>query len=258
MQGCEESTSTECLKIKAYFSTNELANGAAGTIPHENMCAPPKVFRIEDEDWNAKWRESMEPAQIADGWWVSPLWLPPPESDIAQWIRIEPKMAFGTGHHETTRLAAREIIGIGKPLPHSCLLDIGTGSGILCFIAERIGFETCIGIDIDPVCSENLHENLVLNTIHGGVHFAISPLAGISSKHHFSTIVMNMLFKESTPLLGDVTHLLQEDSLLIWSGILKEEKKHIIKMARSESLILEDEHEENEWWCGKFRYCKDT
>ena len=99
----------------------------------------------------------MKPALLANGFWVSPLWLTPPAS-AKYWIKIEPKMAFGTGHHETTRFTAVAIIACRRRINHSRILDIGTGSRVFCFTADACGASSCLGVEIDLQCCENLAE----------------------------------------------------------------------------------------------------
>ncbi|KMQ52583.1 Ribosomal protein L11 methyltransferase [Chitinispirillum alkaliphilum] len=207
---------------------------------------------VENQDWNAKWRETMEPVELTGGFWVSPQWLSPPESRKA-WIKIEPKMAFGTGHHETTRLAARELINSREWLKEKRLLDIGTGSGVLCFVAQICGSAFSLGLEIDSECRENLAENRELNSVEGGVEFIIGSLECVKIESLFDTVVMNMLYRESVPLLRNVTELLSDSGELIWSGILLEEKDEIIRLARDFGLKIAAESIENEWWCGKFK-----
>src|SRR3989339_2002561 len=88
--------------------------------------------RVEERDWNAEWKNGVTPVRLTDTITVYPAWLAPPvvrKSDII----ISPKMSFGTGHHETTRLCARLMETHAREA--GSLLDIGTGSGILAIVA---------------------------------------------------------------------------------------------------------------------------
>jgi ribosomal protein L11 methyltransferase len=168
------------------------------------------------------------------------------------WIKIEPKMAFGTGHHETTRLAAQEILTRKKWLAGKSALDIGTGSGVLCFIADHCGTTQSIGVEIDPCCRENLAENYQQNAPQGIIDFLIGTLACIKDTKAFDMVVMNMIMTESEPLLARVTELLSSGGILVWSGILAYEKESTILSAQKYNLKLAHEKVENEWWCGLF------
>ena len=253
MGGCVEEPCGSNVKFVFYFDNKDSAENAAKSFT-EILSAESAIEFVENQDWNAKWKESMEPAQIAAGVWVSPKWLEPPQNELAAWIKIEPKMAFGTGHHETTRLAAREIISRKDEISGRSVLDIGTGSGILCFAANLSGASLSLGVEIDSCCLENLAENRRDNPPlnKSKVNFLIGSLSSLKEAAAFDTVIMNMLYSESVPLLGQVKPLLKKDSLLIWSGILAEEQSGVIEQAKLFGFKLSGSRIENEWWCGSF------
>ena len=253
MGGCVEEQSGSNVKFIFYFQNEDDAKAAAKSFT-EILSINSTIEFVENQDWNAKWKESMEPAQIADGIWVSPKWLEPPSKGRSAWIKIEPKMAFGTGHHETTRLAAQEIITRKNEINKKSVLDIGTGSGILCFTANLAGAALSLGVEIDSCCLENLAENLRDNppSHESKVNFLIGSLSSLKANAAFDVVIMNMLYIESVPLLGQVKSLLKKNALLIWSGILAEEQNDVIKEAQNFGFKLDNSRIENEWWCGSF------
>ena len=253
MGGCVEEQSGSNVKFIFYFENKDDAENTAKSFTDILSIASTIEF-VENQDWNAKWKESMEPAQIADGVWVSPTWLEPPQEGRSAWIKIEPKMAFGTGHHETTRLAAQEIITRKNEICGKSVLDIGTGSGILCFTANLAGASLALGVEIDSCCLENLAENLRDNppSHKSKVNFLIGSLSSLKATATFDIVIMNMLYSESVPLLQQVKSLTKKGSLLIWSGILAEEQNDVIKEAQSFGFKLADCNTENEWWRGTF------
>ena len=253
MGGCVEEPNGSNVKFIFYFENKDDAGNAAKSFA-EILSTASTVEFAENQNWNAKWKESMEPAQIADGVWVSPTWLEPPQKGLNAWIKIEPKMAFGTGHHETTRLAAQEIINRKNEISGKSVLDIGTGSGILCFTANFVGASLSLGVEIDSCCLENLAENLRDNSPSYGskVNFLIGSLSSLKTTAKFDTVIMNMLYNESVPLLEQVKSLSKKGTLLIWSGILAEEQEDIIEEAQRFGFKLADYRIENEWWCGSF------
>lgn len=253
MEGCEEDTVDEGVRVKVYFKDQPTAQQALTDLETRNPLAPVLIFEVQQEDWNKKWRESMQPAKLAPGYWVSPLWLPPPMEQEDTWIKIEPKMAFGTGHHETTRLAAREILTRKQWLHEKSFLDIGTGSGVLCFVADHCSASECLGVEIDLDCLENLAENHRINTPRGKINFVIGTLSNIRGTVKYDMIVMNMIMKESEPLLPVVSELLNNNGILVWSGILTQERDEVITSACDFNLELLQEKTENEWWCGSFK-----
>jgi ribosomal protein L11 methyltransferase len=253
MSGCTEEAAGDGVKMILYFDSRAPAEETGRNIAGRFPGLQSAVAEIADQDWNAKWKASMQPALIAPGMWVSPAWLVPPLAGGDHWIKIEPKTAFGTGHHATTRLAARGIVSLHEKAPrHFSLLDIGTGTGVLCFVAGRCGAGLTLGIDNDPVCAGNLAENRSANPSSHASGFAIGTLAMFSPGAMFDCVVMNMLQIESQPLLGEVFGLLKPAGRLIWSGILIEEKNNIVADATQKGFRLYEETTEEEWWCGSF------
>ena len=252
MQGCEESENLEGMRVRVYFADEVTARDAARMLQEEEGATDIAVEKVEPQDWNAKWRASMKPARLARGYWVSPIWLEPPKS-AKHWIKIEPKMAFGTGHHETTRLAAATIIAQKRNLKGRRILDIGTGSGGLCFVADICGAARCLGIEIDSCCRENLAENYRQNVPAGQIDFIIGSANALKNRQLFDCVVMNMLITESSPLLERVATALRPGGLLVWSGILTDERNEATGLAQNSGFFLEAEKSENEWWCGVFK-----
>jgi ribosomal protein L11 methyltransferase len=251
MLGCEEQNVHEGIKLGIYFKDEESALAAFESLKSLMAIPDYSVTKIENQDWNAKWRESMKPARIARGYYVSPLWLPPPKS-ARHWIKIEPKMAFGTGHHETTRLASQAIIAEKRAFKNKWMLDIGSGSGVLCFVADLCGAGTCIGVELDECCRENMAENFRDNAPRGHINFIMGSTNALNVFKRFSLIVMNMIHTESAPLLVKVASLLGSEGRLIWSGILKDEYREAVTAAEKSGFELISEKTENEWWCGVF------
>jgi ribosomal protein L11 methyltransferase len=261
MGGCVEvALSGGLVSLTFYFEREEQAASAAAAFGETLSINIHSIGYVDDrQDWNAKWRESMEPARIAAGVWVSPAWLEPPKEGRAAWIKIEPKMAFGTGHHETTRLAAKALMEGGGAVVNKSVIDIGTGSGVLCFVADYLGAKRAVGVEIDGDCRENLAENLRDNPPRtgGSVAFVIGTLDSIRINANrgdkpFDVAIMNMLLTESSPLLEQIIPITQKDAVLIWSGILVDESEEAISAARSFGFGLSSTQTENEWWCGTF------
>jgi ribosomal protein L11 methyltransferase len=257
--GVEENAFAEKSGLKCYFGSMEIAELVQEHLQKNTSAKNIHIGVVADQDWNAKWRESMEPAQLTDTLWVSPPWLPPHMNENGHWIKIEPKMAFGTGHHETTRLAANALMAVSpKAGTAACLLDIGTGSGILCFAGDYAGYASCVGIEIDTDCLENLVENREGNTCRGHVSFMLGPLDCIAAGTKYDVIVMNMIRTESEPLLGRCKDLLCNNGMLVWSGILCDEKDSVVEHAVNNGWQLMRENLENEWWCGVFEKMFDS
>jgi ribosomal protein L11 methyltransferase len=253
MLGCEEETVGDKIRLKCYFSTSASLHTAEFHLLDLSPSQPLSITAVQDEDWNARWKQSMKPVQVAESIWVSPAWLRPPVSPGQSWIKIEPKMAFGTGHHETTKLACQALLAHKDAVGHApSVLDIGTGSGILCFVADCTGSSRAVGLDIDPVCASNLAENLRKNRPKSSISFAVGTLDCLKKIAAFDLVVMNMLSSEGMPLLERVRALLRDKAIFIWSGLLLEEKNEVLTRVLPGGFSLCRDAHENEWWCASF------
>lgn len=117
---------------------------------------------IEVQNWNAVWESNFHPIVIGNQVYVRATFHPS-RSEFPYEIIIDPKMAFGTGHHQTTSMMIRLLLAIdvqGKQV-----LDMGCGTGILAMMASKLGAEFIVAIDNDPICQENTMENALKNGV---------------------------------------------------------------------------------------------
>ncbi len=105
------------------------------------------IAEIENQNWNRQWEESIQPVEISPRIVITPSWHAVPHGGDRIVLVIDPKMSFGTGYHESTRLMLRMMErAITKD---SFVLDVGTGTGILAIAAVKLGARSAVGIDID-------------------------------------------------------------------------------------------------------------
>lgn len=245
--GYSEIEQDERTKLNLCYETELAAEEIHEILAQKNYFVSP-VLKIKNRDWNEEWKKTITPVQITEKIWVSPSWLQPENIDNDFWIKIEPRMAFGTGHHETTRIAAKLI----EQTDGKTLLDIGCGSGVLAFVAQIYGYSSIVGVEIDEDCRENLAENLADNKGKADIRFIIGGIEKINKNAKFDTVVMNMIRSQSAPLLGDICKIINKNGFLLWSGILLEEREKVIAEAEKFGFELQSEIVEGEWWGGKF------
>ena len=151
--------------FKAYIPTTEFNQQDLDEhlkIYREMFSFDYEVNLILQKNWNEVWESNFEPINIKDKVYVRATFhQPKPEFPLE--IVIDPKMAFGTGHHETTSMMMDLMLDAdfkGKDV-----LDMGCGTGILAILASKLGAKNITAIDYDPVCYESTIENSALNGV---------------------------------------------------------------------------------------------
>lgn len=197
---------------------------------------------IEPRDWNEEWEKSFEAIEI-DDWCQVIASFKQPDPRFQHHLVIEPKMSFGTGHHETTRLMirqAREMDFRGKSV-----LDMGCGTGILAILAAQLGAAEVLGIDIDVWSSENAVENLELNGI-SNVEIRQGDASAIP-EICYDIILANI---NRNVLMDDMpaykSHL-QDQGILVLSGFLTSDTQLIEKHYRDAGFLPLRREQEGDW-----------
>ena len=252
VQGFEES-STGLLTV--YLLRSEWDLPQQSSLKEFLTTVPEKEVRlvdseeIEEKDWNAAWEAEIQPVKISSELVISPSW----KIDEARLIGtkhlliIDPKMSFGTGHHETTRLCLKAIEDI------DCLdrtvLDIGTGTGALAMYALLRGGRYAVGIDTDEWSYKNVIENRERNSLpeskfdvrHGDLSQRV--------KHDelFDIILANIHRNILLAIAKDMAAHQQIDCRLILSGILEYDTKEVVTAYEEAGYSLNLIMQENEW-----------
>lgn len=160
-----------------------------------------------------------------------------------QEIIISPKMAFGTGHHETTWLISRDLFS--EDWQDSSVLDMGCGTGILAILAKKLGANRAVAIDIDPWSTENTRENLRLNDIRG-----VEVREGnreVIGDDQFDRILANI---NRNILLDDLpmyVNALEEKGKIWFSGFLKPDMEIMKRAVERAGLTIEFVDHRNDW-----------
>jgi ribosomal protein L11 methyltransferase len=202
----------------------------------------------ENKDWLAEWKKGFKPFRFAGPFWVIPSWLTaPPEApqDTSRHIYVEPGMAFGTGTHETTRLAAGLLISeIEKGKPQS-LIDVGTGTGILALIAYRLGVQKLVGLDIDPEARRTARENLERNN---ATQITIAEYQIDNESAVYDVVVANIIDGVLLTLRHDLTRALKPGGKMVLSGILIDREAEFYREFTADTgLNLLTKTTEGEW-----------
>jgi ribosomal protein L11 methyltransferase len=207
--------------------------------------------KIEDRDWNAEWEASIGVQWITGELVITPSWRIDEAKALSPkyLIVIDPKMSFGTGHHETTRLCLRAIETI--EMDGKTLLDIGTGTGILAIYSLQRGAMNAIGVDTDSWSIENSIANRSLNNIpesrleirKGTIEIAID------SEEKFDVILANIHRNVLIEMASQIRSHLIINGMLILAGILIYDSEEVRAAYEALGFNLIRETQENEWAC---------
>lgn len=199
------------------------------------------------EDWDLSWRERQTPVEVTASLVVVPPWISAP-NNFKHSIRLEAKMAFGTGSHETTRIAALLMEGLPS-LPEK-VLDIGTGTGLLALYSGILGSTRILALDIDPVVGPCLKENLTLNPLPASCRFQtmIGETSALKPGARFDLVLCNMIRTELWPFREELRSRLSPHGHFVVSGQRLEDKPHFEAWRATSPFKIVAEVEMEGWW----------
>lgn len=211
------------------------------------------VEETDDQDWINNWKEFFKPFRVAEDIIIKPTWEileEVKENDLV--IEIDPGTAFGTGAHETTKLA---IKGLRKYITENTkVLDVGCGSGILSIIGLKLGAKYALGTDIDPAALTATLENVQVNQIPPNQFKVLSgniiedevlqqEIGFIS----YDIAVANILANVIVPLSAEIGKYLKPDGLFISSGIIIDKKDEVEEAILSNGFEIIETNQMGDW-----------
>ncbi len=229
--GWEEGEENGRITFRVHFENPPLGREVAEAMAKRWPEAVLDVAEKEPENWALAWKDFFVPLTCGDRFEVLPPWHKDEATPGRETIVIEPKMAFGTGHHPTTALCLEtfgHLLDSGCIGPGRRFLDLGTGSGILGIGLSRLGLNG-IGLDIDPQAVSCAAENLVANDVQDSMTLAVGSVDALQPGLCFDLVVANIL---SGPLIEMAVPLathLAPGGCLILSGILDEQGEAVTR-----------------------------
>ncbi|TLF45629.1 50S ribosomal protein L11 methyltransferase [Maribacter aurantiacus] len=201
---------------------------------------------IAQENWNVTWERNFQPILVDDRCMVRA-----PFHDalnVEYDIIIEPKMSFGTGHHETTHMMLQHILTL--ELDDKTVLDMGCGTGVLAILASKRGAKELDAIDIDNWCYLNSKENVERNGI--GNISVFEGDAALLGERKYDVIIANI---NRNILLEDIptyVRCLKKEGVLLVSGFYLEDLLLITEKCHEVGLRFEKNLEKNNWVAAKY------
>ena len=200
-----------------------------------------KAINHPYKNWNKKWESSFNPILINDNCQVRASFHQP--SNKKYDIIINPEMSFGTGHHETTRLMAKDLFK--HDLKNKTILDFGSGTAILSILSEKLGAKEVDAVEIDKNANQNANQNLVTNNCK-----AINIIDGdgdsIPNKKYDYLLVninRNTIIEEFTNFL----EVMKKNSIVLFSGFFESDIDYITDLSIKSGLKILYSDLENQW-----------
>jgi ribosomal protein L11 methyltransferase len=241
--------------LKAYIEepklddmVRELVTGRVLAMGHG--CHVRGEVRIEPRNWNEEWERTIEPMEVGR-FWVYPSWTAEACPDGLLPLMIDPKQAFGTGYHETTRLILRLLTQAVRP--GGSVVDVGTGTGILAIAALKLGADAAFGFDIDEWSFDNAQENIWLNGVQERMSVAIGSFETVPEGATYDLVLANVI---RDMLLNDAHHvvsLAKPGGEIILSGLMLSDEAPIRAHPTYAALQHLQTTVEGEWCAIRYR-----
>ena len=199
---------------------------------------------IDQTSWQA-WKSVLKKLRIGKRIIIRPPW----EDHVALGddivIEINPSLAFGTGHHETTRLCIETIEKIVSTRDIKNILDVGCGSGILSITASKLGVQDVTGFDTDPIAISESRKNSKKNGVLDKIKFFCGYLQSV--KGQYDLIVANVYIEPILLMKEELKERLAPKGILIISGIPHTRRDEAVRGLKSAGLELQHELREGDW-----------
>jgi ribosomal protein L11 methyltransferase len=197
---------------------------------------------IPHQNWNALWESDFHPVEVEEYLTIiAPFHSK--ENLKGMIVEIQPQMSFGTGHHQTTWLMSKALFELER-IPES-VLDMGTGTGVLAIIAEKLGAKTLVGIDIEDWTVINARENIERNTCQ-----SIEILCGdvdLIEGRKFGLIIANINKNVLKSHIESYSRALEYGGILLLSGFFDSDVDELITFSNAHNLKMNKIYSKESW-----------
>lgn len=228
------------------ITLEEQLNSSLLKLKKENFLDSFRIEKeiIEDKNWNKIWENSREVIRVSDKIVVKPTFKHYSAKPGEIVLTIDPKMSFGTGEHQTTKLVLRLLEKyIRKGMK---ILDVGSGTGILAIASINLGASKAVAVDLDEICLDNCKENCVLNGVENSVEIITGEIDDVNEKD-FDLILANIQKNVLLEIAATIKSNLKSGGVVILSGLLESDKISIEKKYHSLGFITEQVEKMDEW-----------
>ena len=241
----------EDVQVKAWFESVEALRGLENCLK-----ALPELTGmdlgtlavsqqgVQEQDWSECWKQYYKPFRAGQHLVIKPSWENWNAAPGDLIIELDPGMAFGTGTHETTAMCVEMI---EKHYHGGKVLDVGTGSGILAIAAARLGADSVLGVDIDPmavrVAQENVEKNGLSREIDIRQGDLVAGLDNVQCEFAVANILADVIALLAAPLKAHLT----ANATFVCSGIMKEREQDVVDVLTRNGYRLFDRMQKGDW-----------
>ena len=241
--------------FKAYISDSDFSQASLEQALDEYRETISFSFEensIPYKNWNEVWESNFEPLEISDQCYVRATFHQA-RPEFKYEIVIDPKMAFGTGHHQTTSMMMQWILE--EDFKDKVLLDMGCGTGILAILASKLGAAEVVAIDYDPLCYESTLENSGLNNA-GNIYASCGSKEAIPNRK-FDVILANINRNILLDQMDRYAEVLKNGGDIFFSGFYEGADLDMITAKAGQlGLTYQGHKTDKNWVAAKFSHTK--
>jgi len=224
----------------------EMINGLLNKLVAQKIIEEFSITReiLEEKNWNELWEKSREVIHISERIVIKPTFKQYESKEDEIVITLDPKMSFGTGEHESTKLALRLIEKYVKG--NEMVLDVGSGTGILSIAAIKMGAAHAVAVDNDSWCYQNCTEICALNDVVGRIKVVEGEI-GIIPEEDFDLVLANIQKNILLSISEKIKVKLKKNGIVILSGLLLKDETEIINHYQSIGFKSKKKKVMGEW-----------
>jgi ribosomal protein L11 methyltransferase len=240
---CTEESSASQTEISAQLQ--KLVDEAV----FESFIVSEKI--LENKNWNEEWEKSREVIVVSDTLVIKPSFKEYSAKPNQIVITIDPKMSFGTGEHQSTKLS---LLFLEKYVKKGMrILDIGTGTAVLAIASVKLGANNVIAIDNDECCFENSIENCEVNSVQEKIDVRLCEIKEVT-ENEFDLVAANIQRDILLQIKKEIRERIKNKGILILSGLLIQDKEEIQREYETPNFVLVDSNISGEWISMVFQY----
>jgi ribosomal protein L11 methyltransferase len=205
---------------------------------------PPQFRELTEDDWANAWKKHYHVLRVGQRMVIKPTWqeyVPQPDDVV---VVLDPGMAFGTGLHPTTQMCLQALEEHLEP--GAKVLDLGTGSGILAIAAAKLGADSVLALDNDPVAVRAAQANVQSNGVQNVVTIELGSLDKATGE--FELLLVNILARVIVELADQgLMDRVRPSGLIIVAGLIEEQEVGVTAALREHGMEIVERRQEKDW-----------